>query len=272
FFDDKEVGYDIRKALRDPERVYFIPPGPDDKSHGKPDDPPGCNGTLSFGTCYYYGPAAYRRTADGGGMTMRIQRPTVVNSGHSLDELAVQGGTDDGNIIELGWNVSNSQYGDSNTHLFVFHWMNWTPTCYDACNWHQYSATYFPGMNLNALVGRDVYIGYVFYQGNWWAWFDNQWLGYYPGSEWGGDYTRSEYIQWFGEVSSDNGLPPNTQMGNGLFPTNAGAAPNVTLCDVDAGAWVCWYRDLQSLGPNYPPYYDVRRVGFGAVRFGGPGH
>src|SRR5437879_3386846 len=106
-------------------------------------------------------------------------------------------------------------------------------------------------MSLNNIVGREVYIGYVFYQGNWWAWFDNQWLGYFPGSEWGGSYTRSAMIQWFGEIATDNGIPPGVQMGNGLFPSNASAAINRTLCDVDAAAWVCWYRDMQSLGPNY---------------------
>jgi neprosin-like protein len=126
-------------------------------------------------------------------------------------------------------------------------------------------------MSLQAFVGREVYIGYVFYQGNWWAWFDNQWLGYFPGSEWGGSYTQSSLIQWFGEVATDNGIPPNVQMGNGLFPTDPSAASMATLCDVDAPAWVCWYRDLQSLGPTYPPYYDIRRTGFGVTRYGGPG-
>ncbi|MEO8382073.1 MAG: neprosin family prolyl endopeptidase [Acidobacteriota bacterium] len=253
------------------KKIYYIPPGPDREPHKVPPDPPGCNGVSSFGTCYYYGPASFATAADGGGMTMRIQRPGFSGSGHSLDELAVQGGDGNGNIIELGWNLSPVQYSDSDPHLFVFHWINWAPTCYDGCGWVQYSGTYFPGMNLGALVDRDVYIGYVFYQGNWWAWFDNQWLGYFPGTEWSGSFTRSSLIQWFGEVATDNGIPPDVQMGNGLFPSNAGAAINQTLCDVDAAAWVCWYRDMQSLGPNYPPYYDINRTAFGATRYGGPG-
>ena len=272
FFDNPKIGEVIRESVLPWEKVYTIPPGPDEKPHEVPPDPPGCNGTSSFGSCYYYGPALYRRPADGGGMTMRIERPDFSGHGHTLDELAVQGGAGDGNIIELGWNLSTSQYPDADPHLFVFHWIGWGPTCYDTCGWQQYSATYFPGMNLAALVGRDVYIGYVFYQGNWWGWFDNQWLGYFPGSEWAGAYTRSALIQWFGEVSTDNGIPPNVEMGNGRFPTDPNAAVNATLCDVDAPAWVCWYRDLQSLGPNYPPYYDIRRTAFGETRYGGPGH
>jgi hypothetical protein len=272
FFEKREgVGALIRQNLFPFEKVYYIPPGPDDKPHDVPPDPPGCNGYSYFGSCYYYGPASFASAADGGGMTMRIERPDFHGTGHSLDEISVQGGTGNGNIVELGWNVSTSQYPDADPHLFVFHWIDWTPTCYDTCGWHQYSATYFPGMNLGPLVGRDAYVGYVFYQGNWWAWFDNQWLGYFPGSEWSGSFTQSSMIQWFGEVATSNGIPPGVEMGNGLFPTDPGAAPNATLCDVDARAWVCWIRDMQSLGPNYPPYYDIRRTGFGHTRYGGPG-
>jgi hypothetical protein len=271
-FTDPGRGELIRKSLRPFEKVYYIPPGPDDKRHEPPADPPACNGTYYYGACYYYGPASYARTADGGGMTMRIERPAFNGDGHSLDELAVQGGAGNGNIVELGWNVSPSQYPDSDPHIFVYHWINWAGTCYDTCGWHQYSGTYSPGMKLGAFVGRDVYIGYVHYQGNWWAWFDNQWLGYFSDSEWNGSYTQSSMIQWFGELATNNGTPPNVEMGDGLFPTDPSAARMATLCDVDAAAWVCWYRDLQSLGPNYPAYYDIRRTGFGETRYGGPGH
>jgi hypothetical protein len=272
FKNPAETGREIRRSLRLFERAYYIKPGQDTGKHESPPDPPACNGFDYYGACYYYGPAAYTRTEDGGGMTTRVERPAFSGTGHSLDELAVQGGKDNGNIVELGWNVSTSQYPDSDPHLFVYHWIDWGPTCYDTCGWHQYSPTYFPGMNLSAIVGHDVYIGYVHYGGNWWAWFDNQWLGYFSDSEWNGAYTKSALYQWFGEVATNNGTPPNVEMGNGLLPGNTGAAPMTTLCDVDAAAWVCWYRDQQSLGPNYPAYYDILRTGFGATRYGGPGH
>ena len=263
----------IKKALRPYKEVFPFGPDGEDEQTLLP-DPPGCNGVASFGSCYYYGSAAYRRRADGGGMTMTIERPAYDGSGgsgHSLDEIAVQGGTGDGDIIELGWNVSTSQYSNANPHLFVFHWIGWSPTCYDACNWQQYSATYFPGMDLNAMVGQQVYIGYVYYQGNWWAWFDNQWLGYYPGNEWGGAYQKNELIQWFGEVATANGLPPRTDMGNGNWPTSPAVATNATLCDVNAVDWVCWYRDQQNWGATFPTYYQIDRTGFGRTGYGGPG-
>ena len=95
-------------------------------------------------------------------------------------------------------------------------------------------------------------------------------MGYFPGSEWDGKYTKSALIQWFGEVASANGIPPKTDMGNGQLPTSD-AASMATLCDVDAKAWVCWYRDQQSLSRTVPKYYDISRISFGTTRYGGPG-
>lgn len=254
------------KDVYRPQRGKNPPPPP-------PGDP-ACDGIWQDGACYYYGAAAFNRTADGGGMTLSVAQPTYVNSGgsgHSLDELAVQAGKDNGDIIELGWLVSSEQNGDSDPHIFVFHWIGGAPQCYNGCNWHQYSSTYFPGQNVGSLVGREVYVGYVFYQGNWWAWFDNQWLGYFPGSEWKGTFTKSALIQWFGEVASLNGIPPKTDMGTGVPPPANAAAHMFTLCDVDARAWVCWYRDQQSLQRTVKAYYDIQRIGFGDTRYGGPG-
>jgi hypothetical protein len=265
----------IKENLRPFEEVYWKGRGEEQNYKPLPPDPNGkCDGVTNPAACYYYAAASYRRDADGGGMTMSVERPAYTNSGgsgHTLNEIAVQGGSGDGNIVELGWNVSSDQYSNANPHIFVFHWINWSPTCYDACGWQQYSATYFPGQDINFLVGRDVYIGYVFYEGNWWAWFDNQWLGYYPGSEWKDEYKRNSFLQWFGEVASNNGIPPLTDMGNGLFPSDENAAHMLTLCDVSVSDWICWYRDQQSLGATVPSYYDISRFDFGATRYGGPG-
>ena len=256
------------KPTKGPGAAPSLAPGP------PPGPPTACAGVLSFGSCYYYGSAGLTQTADGGGMTMAVDRPAYDNSGgsgHSLDEIAVQGGTGNGNIVELGWLVSSDQNGDADPHIFVFHWMNWVPTCYNACNWQQYSNTYFPGQNINALTGRNVYVGYVYYKGNWWAWFNDQWMGYFPGTEWNNAYTKSALLQWFGEIASENGVPPKTQMGDGVLPPSSTAAEMSTLCYVDAKAWVCWYRDQQSLAATVPKYYNILRVGYGDTRYGGPG-
>jgi hypothetical protein len=254
------------KQIERPGIAPLGPPGPGGS--------PACAGVPSFGSCYYYGSAGFTRAADGGGMTMTVARPAYDNSGgpgHSLNEIAVQGGADNGNIVELGWLISTEQNVDADPHIFVFHWKGWNQTCYNGCGWRQYSNTYFPGQNISVLIGRQPYVGYVFYNGNWWAWFDNQWLGYFPGSEWNNVYTKSALLQWFGEVASQNGVPPKTQMGDGILPPAESAAEMSTLCDVDAKAWVCTYRDQQSVMATAPKYYDSLRVGFGNVAYGGQG-
>jgi Neprosin len=229
-----------------------------------------CDGVVyqsSPSWCYYYAGASYLWQDQGGGHTLQIENPKVVGAGHSLEELSVQGGTGDGNIVELGSVV----YGGTNfPQMFVFHWNNWNPSCYN-CDFVQYSGTYFPGMNLSPFVGKQVYNGYVYYQGNWWAWFNDQWVGYFPGSLWSGKYAASNLTQWFGEVATQNGVPPQTQMGNGLFASNPGAAHMSTLCNVDAAAWVCFYYDKQTLYQTDPAYYTVLHTGFGSIRLGGPG-
>jgi hypothetical protein len=277
FGSPKRAGKLIFKHLRPFRKVYSSGGGTPPRQFARVPQSksgPGCDGVMWFGSCFYYGSAAYGRVARGGGTTTAIAKPTYDGSGgagHSLDEIAVQGGTSTGNIVELGWNVSTNQYANANPHLFVFHWIGGTPTCYDTCAWHQYSSTYAPGGDLGALVGRETYVGWVYYQGNWWSWFDNQWLGYFPGSEWPAGYTSNTLTQWFGEVASANGVPPHTDMGSGIFPSAATSARNATLCDVDPAVWVCFYRDQQAVAATIPTYYKSVRSGFGEVRYGGPG-
>jgi hypothetical protein len=266
----------IRKNLRSPKEILSDPRQYKKTKRRPPPAPtPGtCSGVEYYDACYYYANAGYTGLFDGGGMTFTVLRPVTDGaSGHTLTEIAVQGGADNGNIVELGWNVDPEQYSDNDPHLFVYHWINWTPTCYDACNWQQFSSSYFPGMNLGGLIGRSVYIGYVFYDGNWWAWFDNQWLGYFPGSEWGGAYTKASLIQWFGEVaiSAGHATPPKYDMGTGQLPSSVSAASMQTLCDVVVRDWVCWYRNQHGVGATVQAYYDILGAHFGAVRYGGPG-
>jgi hypothetical protein len=240
-----------------------------------------CNGVAWFGSCFYYGTASEQRVADGGGMTLEIEAPVVVldggagDGGHSIGEIAVMGtGGAGGTLddVEMGFSVAPNQWGDAHPHLFVYHWDDGAETCYNTCNWNQVSSTYFPGMDLTSLVGQHVYIGWVHYRDAWWGWFNDQWLGYINDSAFATPFTQTAQIQWYGEVASDNGIPPKTPMGNGEFPTKTTAASMTTLCDVDAKAWVCFYRDLQSTGATQVIYYDIQNhTSFGAVRYGGPG-
>jgi hypothetical protein len=123
-----------------------------------------------------------------------------------------------------------------------------------------------------ALIGQDAHIGYVFRDGNWWAWFDHEWLGYFPARLWKTVFSTSELVQWFGEVATFNGVPPQSQMGNGILPTQPTAAHMEELCDVDAVAWACRVRNEQQLSKlAAPKFYGVLQAGYGDVRYGGPG-
>jgi hypothetical protein len=237
---------------------------------------PACNGMYLFGTCYFYAAAAYAKVEDGAGMVTMVERPYYDDSGgegHSLDEVSVlDQTTGTNNVVELGWLVDSQMNGDSNPHLFIFHWIKGVGTCYNACGWQQLSSTYYPGMSLKSFVGKTIFIGYEHTNGGWWAWMNGQWMGYFPDSVWSSAYTKAALYQWFGEVASKNGVPPKTAMGDGLLPTNSGAATMTDLCDVSDTTGICVAHDLQTLYPaTVPAYYNILRTGPGAVRYGGSG-
>jgi hypothetical protein len=241
--------------------------------------PPGsgnsCDGVSWFDSCFYYAAASAQVVADGGGMTLQIGGPNVVGTDHSIGEIAVMGTGGAGgtlNDVEMGFSVSPDQWGDNAPHLFVYHWNDGNETCYDTCNWNQYSDTYHPGMDLTPFVGKFVYIGWVQYGQAWWGWFNDQWLGYINNSVFTTPFTNTAQIQWYGEVASNNGTPPLTQMGDGQFPSQSTAAAMTTLCYVHADDWVCYYNDTQSTGATDLNYYSIQNhTSFGALRYGGPG-
>ena len=204
---------------------------------------------------------------DGGGVVTRVESPAVSSMGgtHSLFELSVQGGEGNGNIVEIGWIVNA---GDAGPRLFVFHWIGWSPTCYNACGWVQWNPSIYPGMPLNP--GSETYMGYVFYQGNWWAWYANQWVGYFPGGLWPSGFSKASLTQWFGEVYESDPSPA-TDMGNGYRANIDWAARFWYPCDVDAVAWVCWINPTPTTSQPEAPWYTILNVGGSAHRYGGPG-
>jgi hypothetical protein len=136
------------------------------------------------------------------------------------------------------------------------------------------STTYYPRQSLQSLVGKEVYIGYSLQQGNWWAWFDKEWIGYFPASLWQNRYKRATLVQWFGEVASDHDVPPGSEMGFGIFPANSKSARMLDLCIVHDKDGSCAYGD-QPLVIVSPPaaarYYGAKRLNGPSMRYGGPG-
>jgi hypothetical protein len=232
------------------------------------------------GVCYYYGASGGSRTVDGAGMVLSVERPRFVSSpdviGHTLNEISVQGGPQNGNIVELGWSVSSDQFGDNDPHLFVYRWTSWGDDhdCYNyQCGWIQSSNVYYPGQNLSALIGKQVFVGYAHYHGGWWAWFDGEWLGYFPDAIWKSQLTKATLVQWFGEVATGKGAPPGTEMGNGKLPGDQAAAAMTNICDLDIANWTCTDRSPLPLYLRAKPgEYEIESTGDGSVRYGGPGH
>ncbi|MEA3191317.1 MAG: hypothetical protein QOD77_1899 [Thermoplasmata archaeon] len=239
--------------------------------------PPAFGASAPYFYATLYDPAPAAGSRDGGGMTTTVQNPAISGAAgvHSLNEIAViAGGGGTRNIVEIGWTKSRDYGGTGDVRLFVFSWVNGVPKCYNGCGWVQYSSSIVPGKVVAA--GTNSYMGYVYYGGNWWAWWTNQWVGYFPGTMWSGTFTQDSQVQWFGEVYDGtvvSGLPkPATDMGNGNYATSAAASQFSTPCDVDAKNWVCWIKSAPTFLTGDSPYYNVRSLGGDKYAWGGPGN
>jgi hypothetical protein len=181
---------------------------------------------------------------------------------HSLAELAGES-ADAQNIIEVGWTVDPSLNGDSNPHLFVFHWVAGAPTCYNGCGYVQVSTTRYPGMPVTVSAQPQPFA--IRFDGtNWWIGYQNEWIGYFPGSLWAGGFTLLGITQWFGEVAA-SGPTPCTQMGDGVIGTGVGAA-RVAAQRVGTSPAAALPGEVTD-----PAYYALGALNGKGYRFGGPG-
>lgn len=231
---------------------------------------------IAAGYHYVYG---YQyATAAGGDAYFSQHTPYLSPSdAHTLAETSAQSA--DGNqIVEIGWTVDRGVNGDAQPHLFVFSWVNRKPNCYNGCGYVQYSSTFRPGQVV-AGNGATYLYAIEYYQGNWWVYSQDQWLGYFPESIWsskGVKFTQVGLVQWFGEISSGGGS--KTQMGNGIFGSKAGSATithaafitnpttataaKLTVADTDPSC----YNHRILLTPPAPPPGTSNSFGYG-----GPG-
>jgi len=180
---------------------------------------PAADGSICyFGACYnYVAGRQYAYSATGASVDLWRGRPGLdpndPNS-HSLQELAVQS-VDQLQIVEVGWTVDRGLNGDSAPHLFVFHWVDGNPTCYNGCGFVQTSTSIEPGMQLPSGGFSTFQINHVGDQ--WQISLDGTTFGYFPDSLWGtSTFTQPLLIQAFGEVASTS-TPTCNQMGTGKF-------------------------------------------------------
>jgi hypothetical protein len=216
---------------------------------------------------YFYG-GAYQFAESGGSYAnLVISKPTVAREDyHSLGEIAVQS-VDGRQTVEVGWTVNRAMHGDDEPHLFVYHWVDKQPSCYNSCGFVPYSKTVVPGMTLPQGVSKRFGIQY-FKDGDgngaWWIAYDSEWVGFFPDTLWGGRYTRSGLVQWYGEVATERGAPCGTWMGNGEDGESPAAARIGTISLIEGPAVNIVVDDKPQ-----NPFYTVVKASERTMRYGG---
>ena len=231
---------------------------------------PAADGTICyFGACYNY--VAGRQYAwYATGAKVKLWRagpnldPADINS-HSLQELAVQS-VDGLQIVEIGWTVDRDLNGDVAPHLFVFHWIDGIPTCYNGCGFVQTSTQVMPGMRLPPGGFSTFQIEHV--GDRWELSLDGTMFGYFPDSLWSAAFTQPLLIQTFGEVASTT-TPTCNQMGTGMYAESPASSkivqftllgPTPTPVDLTPFFLV-----------TTPEWYDASHVAPTGFWLGGPG-
>lgn len=224
---------------------------------------PHANGVFLYAG-YYQAPGA---ASAGAGARMKQGDPGLAaGDAHTLGEIGVQS-ADQKQIVEIGWTVDAAVNGDVHPRLFVFHWVDGAPTCYNGCGWVQVSATKKPGMRVTPGAMADYQI--QLRGSDWWLTYDGEDLGYFPGSLWTTPYTTAGHVQWFGEIAAA-GADSCSEMGNGAKGTDpAAAAMSGLYLLTPAGAKV-----PAAAGPGEitnSAYWNIGQTTPTSFAFGGPG-
>jgi Neprosin len=222
------------------------------------------------GAYYFYNVMSQSAGAAGAAVSLSQARPRLGAQGrHSLTELAVSS-ADQSDAIEFGWTVDKSINGDALPHLFVYHWVNFRPTCYNACG--------FVPLSKRVHVGMAVQIGHMgryaiqFKNHRWLLTYNGLTVGYFPESLWKNQFARIGEAQAFGEVLSSSPNKPDTQMGNGVLGTKPHAAA-IEHFELIGGNSKKPFSYLQAAPGVYRIHPDNRQCTSSCgMTFGGPGY
>jgi hypothetical protein len=100
----------------------------------------------------------------------------------------------------------------------------------DVQGWVQTDTSIFPGVSFSPLSTRggaqyDLKIQWLLYQGNWWLFVLDRWIGYYPATLFGAGTDASRSLQqgashcyYYGEIYDSHPQLTRTDMGSGNFP------------------------------------------------------
>ncbi|CAM4126608.1 neprosin family prolyl endopeptidase [Corallococcus exiguus] len=141
----------------------------------------------------------------------------------------------------------------------------------DAAGFVQVHGVYGPGMPLSSYYGYSVqqYIRYD--NGNWWIWFNDAWVGYFPGTLWNGQFTSGDMAHFYGEVySAQSRVPPLTDMGTGQFSGTFGTAYMQGMCIHTTGPNCTYVTDGWPFQTN-AAYYSLSYWNGSYMEFGGNG-
>jgi hypothetical protein len=184
----------------------------------------------------------------GGNSSLNLWSPYVNNiwfigEVFSLSQQWYVGGNQ---TAEGGWQNYPSKYGSENAALFIY----WTADGYQNTGCYNLDCAAFVQVNHNWFFGSgfanysinggaqyELPMQWYLYAGNWWLQLGGQWVGYYPGSIYGGGQMsrNAQLIEYGGETVGSWIWPP---MGSGQFAnawwTHAAYQRNI------------WYRDTAS--------------------------
>jgi Neprosin len=219
--------------------------------------------------CWAWAGWGDRREVIGAAAAIEVWQPEIEPNGHSLAEVAIRGGPDLSDIVEIGWSVAPRANGDRRPHLLVRRWLEGTP-CEGICGFRAWSSAFAAGMDLSTWIGRSIRVGWLSWEGRWWAWFEGGWLGWFEASSWREPYRRGRAAQWFGEVLFTT-PEPSVAMGSGQRPPSARAARISDVCDVAPGDTTCRTRRSRLPRVTDSNRYALQSESDSAFRYGGPG-
>ncbi|HSX53620.1 MAG TPA: neprosin family prolyl endopeptidase [Patescibacteria group bacterium] len=208
------------------------------------------------------GAAQYGLQASGASVELDQTKPKVNRiDEHSLMELAVES-ADGRQAVEVGWIKSDT---DPSTppKLFVYHWVDGKPACYDGCG-------FVPESNGHFAVGDPVEVGTTgryaieYSKIGWTVDYNGYGLGHFPEKLWK-NFKKVGLVQAFGEVASSS-LKPCTDMGNGKFGSSSGSA-KIKYFKLNNSDTPVSFQPFEI----YPSLYNVGFATPTSVNIGGPG-
>ncbi|MDX2090583.1 MAG: neprosin family prolyl endopeptidase [Kofleriaceae bacterium] len=203
----------------------------------------------------------------GAGALMKQGDPGLAaGDSHTLGEIGVLS-ADGRQIVEIGWHVDPLVNDDLQPRLFIFHWVDGQPTCYNGGGFVQVSTTMKPGMRVSA--GATAEYAIELRGTDWWLSYQGEDLGYFPGSLWPTPYTAAGYVQWFGEIAAAS-ASSCSEMGNGAFGNDPMASSMHDLFLFAAGGARVPANARTGTVTN-PAQWSVGQTTPTSFSFGGPG-